>query len=76
LLTLTPALAAIYQKNMNGSGYDSNRERALLMKTNFVNDYKQATQAEGAPPRVLFEFAPSICSKASIRGETTIWETS
>src|SRR5580692_3367751 len=46
----------IYQKNMNGSGYESNRERALLMKSNFVSDYKQATQADGAPPKVLFKF--------------------
>jgi hypothetical protein len=45
----------IYQKNMNGSGYDSNRERALLMKSNFANDYKQATQAEGTPPKVLLK---------------------
>jgi hypothetical protein len=45
----------IYQKNMNGSGYDSNRERALLMKSNFANDYKQATRAEGAPPKVLLK---------------------
>jgi len=46
----------IYQKNMNGSGFDSNRERALLMKSNFANDYRQATQADGAPPKVLFKF--------------------
>jgi hypothetical protein len=46
----------IYQKNMNGSGYESNRERALLMKSYFVSDYKQATQADGAPPKVLFKF--------------------
>lgn len=46
----------IYQKNMNGSGYESNRERALLMKSNFVTDYKQATQADGAPPKVLLKF--------------------
>jgi hypothetical protein len=45
----------IYQKNMNGSGYESNRERALLMKSNFINDYKQATKAEGVPPRVLLK---------------------
>jgi hypothetical protein len=45
----------IYQKNMSGSGYDSNRERALLMKSNFVNDYRQGTQAEGAPPKVLLK---------------------
>jgi len=46
----------IYQKNMNGSGYESNRERALLMKSNFVTDYKQAVQADGAPPKVLLKF--------------------
>ncbi len=46
----------IYQKNMNGSGFDSNRERALLMKSTFVGDYRQATQADGAPPKVLFKF--------------------
>jgi hypothetical protein len=45
----------IYQKNMSGSGYDSNRERALLMKSNFMNDYKQATKADGPPPKVLFK---------------------
>jgi hypothetical protein len=46
----------IYRKNMTGAGYDSNRERALLMKANFTSDYKQATQAEGAPPKVLLKF--------------------
>jgi hypothetical protein len=46
----------IYQKNMNGSGYESNRERALLMKSNFVADYKEATLADGAPPKVLLKF--------------------
>jgi hypothetical protein len=46
----------IYQKNMNGSGYDSNRERALLMKSNFMNDYKQATQSDGVTPKVLLKF--------------------
>jgi hypothetical protein len=45
----------IYEKNMNGSGYDSNRERALLMKSNFARDYKQASQAEAAPPKVLLK---------------------
>ncbi len=45
----------IYQKNMSGSGYESNRERALLMKSNFVNDYEQATQADGVPPKVLLK---------------------
>jgi len=46
----------IYQKNMSGSGFDSNRERALLMKANFVKDYNQATEAEGKSPKVLFKF--------------------
>jgi hypothetical protein len=46
----------IYQKNMTGAGDDSNRERALLMKSNFARDYKQAAQAEGAPPKVLLKF--------------------
>jgi hypothetical protein len=46
----------IYQKNMNGSGYDSNRERALLMKSNFMNDYQQTTQADGITPKVLLKF--------------------
>ena len=41
---------------MNGSGFDCNRERALLMKSSFVGDYRQATQADGAPPKVLFKF--------------------
>jgi len=46
----------IYQKNMSGAGYDSNRERALLMKTTFSADYNRAATAEGKPPKVLFKF--------------------
>lgn len=46
----------IYQKNMSGAGSESNRQRALLMKTNFVNDYNQAARLEGKPPKVLFKF--------------------
>jgi hypothetical protein len=45
----------IYQKNMNGQGAESNRQRALLMKHNFVADYQQAA-SNGAPPKVLFKF--------------------
>jgi hypothetical protein len=45
----------IYKKNMSGSGYDSNRGRALPMKSNFVNDYQRATQADGVPPKVLLK---------------------
>lgn len=46
----------IYQKFMAGQGYESNRERARLMKSNFVSDYSAATHAEGKPPKVLFKF--------------------
>ena len=46
----------IYQKNMNGSGYDSNRQRALLMKKNFIEGYRAATEFEGHAPRVLMKF--------------------
>ncbi|HET6936275.1 MAG TPA: hypothetical protein VFI72_15645, partial [Candidatus Angelobacter sp.] len=46
----------IYQKFMAGQGYDSNRERARLMKSNFVSDYSVASRAEGNPPKVLFKF--------------------
>jgi hypothetical protein len=45
----------IYQKNMNGQGAESNRQRALLMKHNFVADYRAAS-ADGVPPKVLFKF--------------------
>lgn len=46
----------IYQKNMSGSGYDSNRQRALLMKKTFVGNYAEATKSEGKAPKVLFKF--------------------
>lgn len=46
----------IYQKNMNGSGADSNRQRALLMKRNFVADYRNSTQLDAKPPKVMFKF--------------------
>src|SRR5262249_21001940 len=46
----------IYQKNMSGTGSESNRQRALLMKHTFVADYNQATKNEGKPPKVLFKF--------------------
>lgn len=45
----------IYLKNMT-AGYESNRERALLMKRTFQREYARATQAEGKPPKVLFKF--------------------
>ncbi len=45
----------IYQKNMAGAGYASNRQRALLMKKNFVEPFTQEFQKSGAPPKVLFK---------------------
>ena len=44
----------IYLKNMT-AGYESNRERALLMKTTFEQAYSSATQEEGKPPKVLLK---------------------
>jgi len=46
----------IYQKNMTGAYLDSNRQRALLMKHNFLADYQQAAKAETGAPKVLFKF--------------------
>jgi len=46
----------IYQKNMSGEYYKSNRRRALLMKENFVAPFLVASQKEGAPPKVFFKF--------------------
>jgi hypothetical protein len=45
----------IYQKNMTGSYYASNRQRAQLMKSNFVPLFSAAIE-QGAPPKVLFKF--------------------
>lgn len=46
----------IYQNNMSGNGFDSNRQRALLMKTTFIHEYAKASEAEGKPPKVMFKF--------------------
>ncbi|MGA8267847.1 MAG: hypothetical protein WB787_08785 [Candidatus Acidiferrales bacterium] len=46
----------IYQKFMSASGYASNRERAELMKSNFVRDYSEAERRDGVAPRVFFKF--------------------
>ena len=46
----------IYQKNMSGQGAESNRQRSLLMKHNFVADYRQAGTNGAAAPKVLFKF--------------------
>ncbi len=45
----------IYLKNMT-AGYESNRERALLMKRTFEREYTRATHTEGKPPKVLLKF--------------------
>jgi hypothetical protein len=47
---------AIYQKNLSGENYASNRQRALLMKKNFVDPYTAAFQRDNAAPKVLFKF--------------------
>jgi hypothetical protein len=46
----------IYWKFMNGQGYASNRERAMLMKTTFQADYLAAPAGDAAPAKVIFKF--------------------
>jgi hypothetical protein len=46
----------IYQKNMSGNYPDSNRQRAMLMKHNFLADYDQAAKSDARPPKILFKF--------------------
>ncbi|NUO79318.1 hypothetical protein HUU05_04515 [candidate division KSB1 bacterium] len=46
----------IYAKNFSGAGYESNAQRAGLMKKHFMSYYQQALAQEGNPPRVLFKF--------------------
>jgi len=46
----------IYQKNMSNNGFESNRQRALLMKSNFHHKYQQAAHEEGKPPKIVFKF--------------------
>lgn len=45
----------IYEKNMSGKGFASNRDRSLLMKENFKGDYEAATRTEPLP-KVMFKF--------------------
>jgi erythromycin esterase-like protein len=47
---------AIYRKHLEGEGYDSNRQRAVLMKELFARRYEQATRTEGKPAKVLLKF--------------------
>ncbi len=46
----------IYQKNMTGDYYNSNRQRALLMKKNFSEPFAASTQSNGVLPKVFFKF--------------------
>ncbi|MGA7415634.1 MAG: hypothetical protein WBW33_34495 [Bryobacteraceae bacterium] len=45
----------IYYKNAT-AGAESNRQRALLMKRNFVRNYQATARAEGAVPKILMKF--------------------
>jgi hypothetical protein len=56
---LTAALiktAQVYSLHEGGHAYDANRERAQLLKHNFLEDYQQFRSATGKPPRVLLKF--------------------
>src|SRR5271154_276877 len=46
----------IYQKNMSGDYYNSNRQRALLMKKNFSEPFAASSQSNGVLPKVFFKF--------------------
>jgi len=46
----------IYQKNMSGDYYKSNRQRALLMKKNFSEPFAASSQNDGVLPKVFFKF--------------------
>ncbi|HMD08117.1 MAG TPA: hypothetical protein VKH63_11315 [Candidatus Acidoferrum sp.] len=46
----------IYQENMSGDYYKSNRQRALLMKKNFSEPFAASSQSNGVLPKVFFKF--------------------
>ncbi len=46
----------IYTAHEGGHRYDANRERALLLKHNFVEEYQHLYAKIGKPPRVLLKF--------------------
>ncbi len=46
----------IYQKNMTGDYYKSNRQRALLMKKNFSEPFAASSQSDGVLPKIFFKF--------------------
>jgi hypothetical protein len=45
----------IYQKNMSGDYYKSNRQRALMMKKNFSEPFAASSQSNGVLPKVFFK---------------------
>ena len=46
----------IYQQNMTGDYYKSNRQRALLMKKNFSEPFAASSESNGVLPKVFFKF--------------------
>ena len=46
----------IYSLHENGHRYEANRERALLLKHNFLAYYQQLLKTSGRAPRVLLKF--------------------
>ena len=46
----------IYQKNMSGDYYQSNRQRALVMKKNFSEPFAATSESNGVLPKVFFKF--------------------
>jgi hypothetical protein len=46
----------IYSAHESGQSYQANRERARLLKRNFVADYQHLLRATGKAPRVLLKF--------------------
>jgi hypothetical protein len=46
----------IYEKNMSGDYYSSNRQRALLMKKNFSEQFAAASQSDGVLPKIFLKF--------------------
>lgn len=47
--------ADIY-RGQSQDGYDSNRQRALLMKRHFMRYYREAEKRDGRAPRAMFRF--------------------
>jgi hypothetical protein len=46
----------IYSLHESGHRYEANRERALLLKHNFISDYQRLSKTNGRPPRILLKF--------------------